>query len=422
MGVHPPRAIVLLIIMLTLPATLATADLTAGDPLVIDVLLIDRALFQGWSFDRMLSADPSISVQGVPMPGHYTIAGGEDPDYMNRVMRLYMPRSYDYMRETADMVLLREASCGSYDYPDVYFDAKWMVWFVRAVQEEGMSFGMWGGDACWGGLGDGNYKSWGDTIIDQILPFESLGGYNPTRPAFNLPSFVDPEHELARLPWKYAGHVELLNKVRPKLGSTLVAQAIRTDATYPWIAWWESGEGRVVGETQVFGSAGGGTSTMYMYNEWEWYQDFVIYLVYFGTGKPIPGDILRAHRLREEINTHLSKSSLVISLFDFVEKFGASTVSIFNELEEIDQLRLKAEEFYRTDDYDSASEVFDEIHVAWMNLNARAIKVKENALVWVYIIEWFTVTAASLIAGSVLWLLMVRRRLYREIGTTRTGS
>jgi hypothetical protein len=416
---HLSSVVVLLLIPISLQASLAVADLSAKDPLVIDVLLIDRVLFQGWSFDRMLSVDPSISVLGVPMPGHSTIMDGQDPDYMNRVMRIYMPRSYEYLRETADMVLLREASCGSYDFPEVCFDAKWMVWFVRAVQEEGMSFGMWGGDPCWGGHGDGNYKSWGDTIIDEILPFESLGGYSPTRPAFNVPRFIDPEHGLARLPWVSAGYVELLNKVRSKLGSTLVAEAVGTGSAFPWIAWWESGKGRVVGETQVFGSAGGGTSTMYMHDHWEWYQDFVIYLVYFGVGKPVPDDIYRAHGLREEINTHLSRRSLVISLFEFVEKFGASTVALYDELEEINHLELEAEEFYRMDDYDSASEVFDEIQVAWMNLNARAIRVKENALVWVYVIEWITVTAASLIAGSVLWLLMVRRRLYREIGITR---
>ena len=412
-------AMAFLLIQISLQAALTISDISAGDSQVIDVLLIDRALFQGWSYDRMLSADPSISVLGVPMPGHYTIAGGDDPDYMNRVMRIYMPRSYDYMRETVDMVLLREASCGSYDYPEVYFDAKWMQWFVRAVQEEGMSLSMWGGDACWGGLGDGNYKSWGETIVGEVLPFESLGGYNPPRPAFNDPHFIDPGHELNRLPWASAGHVELLNRVRPKQGSTLVADAVGPGGTYPWIAWWDSGQGRVVGEAQVFGSAGGGTSTMYMYNEWEWYQDFAIYLVYFGVGKPVPGDVARAHRIREEINTHLDRASLVISLFEFIEEFGASTATLYDELEDIDQLKERADEFYRMDDYDSAADVFEDINAAWMELNARAIEVKENALIWVYVIEWFTVTAASLVAGSVLWLVMVRRRLYREMGTTR---
>jgi hypothetical protein len=278
---------------------------------------------------------------------------------------------------------------------------------------------MWGGDASWGGQGEGAYTSWGDTILDVILPFQSLGGYNPDMAAFHHPRFFDPEHGLARLPWKSAGPVELLNKVEPKDGATPIAEAHIGDTHYPWIAWWESGKGRVVGEAQVFGSHG---TTNRMYNEWKWYQDYLIYLVYFGAGKPIPVDIERAHRIREEINTHMDKSALLISLLEFIEKFGASTVKLYEELEEVNQIELQAEEYYRMDDYDSASDVFEDVHRAWMELNARAIEMKKNALLWVYIIEWITVTAASMIAGSFLWLVMVRRKLYREIGTTRVGE
>ena len=355
------------------------------------------------------------------MPGHYTLSLGGDPDYMNRVLRLYMPRTYQHMRETADMIVLREASCGSYDFPQVFFDARWMVWFVKAVQEDGVPLSMWGGDASWGGLGDGNYKSWGDTVLDQVLPFNSLGGYNPPRPAFNKPRFLDPTNGLTRLPWGSAGHVELLNKVTPKPGAILLAEAVGASATYPWIAWWESGKGRVLGETQVFGSAGGGTATLYMCNEWDWYQDFLIYLVYFGAGKPIPDSPERAHRLREEINIHREKRGLLISLLEFIEKFGASTVRLQEELEDMEQLERMAEDSYLRDDYDTASDLFDDLQRTWVALNAKAIKAKENALLWVYVIEWFTVTAAGMIAGSFLWLVMVRRRLYREIATTRMG-
>ena len=81
-----------------------------------------------------------------------------------------------------------------------------------------------------------------------------------------------------------------------------------------------------------------------------------------------------------------------------------------------------AEEHYRNDDYDSASDLFEQVHSAWMELNAKAIEVKRNALLWVYIIEWFTVTAAAMIAGSFLWLVMVKRKLYREVATTRTDQ
>jgi hypothetical protein len=275
---------------------------------------------------------------------------------------------------------------------------------------------MWGGDASWGGGGEGFYKNWGETVLDPILPFEGLGGYYPDYAANNRPHFIDPEHPLARLPWKQAGPVELLNKVETKQGATLVADALGVGANYPWIAWWESGKGRVVGETQVFGSYG---TTNVMSTDWRWYQDFLIYLVYFASRKPIPEDVYRVHRLREEINIHTDKNLLLISLLEFIEKFGASTVQLYEELEELNAVELVAEEHYRRDEYDRVAEIFEEIHLAWEVLNGKAIKVKENALVWVYLIEWLAVTGVSLISGVFLWTVMIRRRLFREVSTTR---
>jgi hypothetical protein len=252
--------------------------------------------------------------------------------------------------------------------------------------------------------------------MDQILPFESLGSYNPTYAAYHKPRFVVEDHPLARLPWSSAGPVELLNKVLPKQGATLVAEAYMGDTVYPWIAWWRSEKGKVVGEAQVFGSHG---TTNRMLEDWKWYQDYLIYLVYFNADKPIPEDIYRAHRIREEINTHIDKASLLVSLLEFVEKFGASTVTLYEELNAINAVEQEAERFYREDDYDSASEVFERVHASWMELNARAIEVKKNALLWVYVIEYSAVTGTSMVTGTVLWYLMVRRRLYREMGTTR---
>jgi len=51
-----------------------------------------------------------------------------------------------------------------------------------------------------------------------------------------------------------------------------------------------------------------------------------------------------------------------------------------------------------------------------------AIDLKNMALLWVYVIEWSIVTATALIAGFVLWSLMVRRKLYQEVGATRLAG
>jgi hypothetical protein len=44
---------------------------------------------------------------------------------------------------------------------------------------------------------------------------------------------------------------------------------------------------------------------------------------------------------------------------------------------------------------------------------------KDTALLWIYISEWMVTTAVALISGTILWWLMVRRELYREVTTTQ---
>ena len=48
-----------------------------------------------------------------------------------------------------------------------------------------------------------------------------------------------------------------------------------------------------------------------------------------------------------------------------------------------------------------------------------ALRLKDHVLVWIYLIEWLTVTGVFLVAGFTLWTLMIRRRLYREVAVTR---
>jgi len=50
---------------------------------------------------------------------------------------------------------------------------------------------------------------------------------------------------------------------------------------------------------------------------------------------------------------------------------------------------------------------------------AKAMKLKDQAMLWIYLIEWSVVTATLTIGGFVLWSLMVRGRLYREVGGTK---
>ncbi len=52
-------------------------------------------------------------------------------------------------------------------------------------------------------------------------------------------------------------------------------------------------------------------------------------------------------------------------------------------------------------------------------VSQEAEKAMHRALIWVYVSEWFVVTGTSLASAFVLWTLMVRRRMYREVDITR---
>jgi hypothetical protein len=408
----------LLPIILVVPAA---AVLGAGDPDLVDVLYLCRA--STWNAERrdlILAADPSINVLGVETVGAFAIWQGEiNPASVNRRLRIYMPRSYQQLIEERDLVVLHDAPHSHPQQPEVRLDPKWLHWWSEAVIEEGMSLSMWGGDASWGGQGEQVNPSWGETVLEPILPFECLPAYSPSTPKPMQPDFVDPAHPLARLPWDRSPPIMVLNNVALKQGAQLIARARSRGEAYQWMALWIQGEGKVLGETQVFSSLGAGAR---MREDWDWWQDFVIYLTYLAADKAIPADIIQAHRIREEINTHIAQASLMVSLLEFVERFGISTVDLYSDLDDINLLKMRAEEHYRQEDYDGAAEVFEEINSAWGELNVKAIRVKENALIWVYMIEWLVVTSAAIISGTVVWTLMIRRRMYREIGTTRIAA
>ena len=115
--------------------------------------------------------------------------------------------------------------------------------------------------------------------------------------------------------------------------------------------------------------------------------------------------------------------NLFVSVLEFVEKFGADTGELYDELLAVDAgIFMDAKVAYMEGDYPDALSMSkvgnEEIKV----LVDRALEARERALLWIFVIEWLTVSGTSMISGFVLWTLMVRRRIYREVETTRLQS
>ena len=157
-------------------------------------------------------------------------------------------------------------------------------------------------------------------------------------------------------------------------------------------------------------------------NEWEYYGDYLINMAYLTVGMTIPQDLELSHLVRTELAEYQLQRTVTVSLLEFAEKFGGNVVDLEDRLAETGGRKMEADDLYLDQDYESVLEVMGEV---WDQLNAindDAIKVKDRALTWVYFIEWLTVTGTMLVCGFVLWSLMVRRRAYRAVRTTRLRS
>ena len=154
-------------------------------------------------------------------------------------------------------------------------------------------------------------------------------------------------------------------------------------------------------------------------NDWEYYPDYLVNMVYLVAGIPIPQDVQLVHLVRQELASYSSQRSVTMSMLEFAEKFGANIAKLEGRLAEINGEKAEADDLYLNQDYEGVLSKMAQIKQELMEINEQAVKLKDQALFWVYVIEWFAVTATMLIAGFVLWSLMIRRRVYREVKATR---
>jgi hypothetical protein len=135
----------------------------------------------------------------------------------------------------------------------------------------------------------------------------------------------------------------------------------------------------------------------------------------------LPEDLTLFEVFRNEFHEYPTRRALATGLMEFIEKFGVNSEQIVQRITEIDQMRREAENLFLEQEYSLALQKLDEVNEEFRLLSQDLVDLKERALFWIYVFEWLTVCATIMICGFVLWTLMVRRRLYREVRVTRTA-
>jgi len=147
--------------------------------------------------------------------------------------------------------------------------------------------------------------------------------------------------------------------------------------------------------------------------------DMILAELIFSTGRKLPQDVVAVHRLRTKFSGFKESKSFVYSLIDFVETFGANANPITRKMGETATTVQQARQLYLDQQYEKSSLLMDQALREIEDLREEALKLKDRALFWIYLVEWLVVTGVSLLAGTALWTLMIRKRLYRQAPTTR---
>jgi hypothetical protein len=372
----------------------------------------------GW-----LESDPAFDFVVVPVrrdTGGWTNYPEEEA---KRYVRLYFPRTFDRL-------VYYDFLC----YVDTYFGhltGNQIDMMYRAIRDEGLGgLTTLGGGISWV---DEYRTSWANSKVGDAFPTNYLqppGQIKYVEP-FAIKLVDSPTIPPVFTPFSQLGIEGQVGRQAAELGAkdgaTTFATMIDTmitleDTGMPFAVAWDYGEGTtwsvatdIQSNYNLFWTRHGGG------DGYQYAMDLFLNMLLYSTGRETISDILRFHSVREQFAFYMESKSILFSLLEFVEKFGASRVAIDGDLEVVDEMHAEAMELYLNQDIDGALDalerVFDEMDV----VSLRTMVLKDRALLWVYIVEWAVVTATLMICGFALWTIMIKRRLYREAGLTRAA-
>jgi len=350
-----------------------------------------------------IKADPAFVA--TPIPATYAHTGTYTGRQLEQFMRIYMPRTYKQMVLQQDVIVLSDANRG-------LFKNEHLEWFRRGVEEDGMGIMMVGGIEAFGG--DSGYPSWSGSPVEEALPVLCVDG-KTFRKDFKAQVKAPDDPFIKSLPWKTMPFFHGMNVVNEKEGSKLLLSS-DVSPHHPVLVYWNYGKGSGLAHAPDWTPAWG-ASIMY---DWDYYADYIVNMNYLISGVDIPQNPELMHRIRTRFTDYATKRALAVSLMEFVESFGAKIAPAEEDLEEIAKTEKAAEEYYIEQDYDQTLSTLDQIDKDFDVLSKKLVELKDRALFWIYVVEWLAVSGTAVLCGVLLWTLMVRRRLYREVEITRS--
>ena len=205
------------------------------------------------------------------------------------------------------------------------------------------------------------------------------------------------------------------NRVNIKTGAEEFARFVpQVKAPSPFWATWKVGEGRTFAICGDWTPAGG-----VVFMRWEYYSDFAINLMLYLSGNDLPENLDMVHKARRGFLEYRSARGYLFGIMDFAERFGANMAPVEQIIEEAGSTYEKATSAYLRMDYAQSVELLQQCLELLAKGSTKAMRLKDQAMLWIYVVEWCTITGTLCACGFAVWTLMVKRRLYQEVKTTR---
>ena len=394
---------------------LCTPMVRAGQPKLIEVLAIGATIAPATQIVSWLTDEPLTSVSQVPTRGFGEVLS---PEAYTRFVRLYLPRNYDAMLQYDLFIYV--GGC-------VEFITPTQTALLKSVVVEGGK----GALADLGGVSTevNLIETWINSGIWEIFPSDAVGVYasgdwwRAQRP-FTIRLLSDRENDPLE-PFLPLGVEKIVGNygrlIIPQPGSTIYATMagivfLGYDEP-PFLVAWDHGKGRTMLVAEFF--------------NWQWFRspaeggqneyslDIVLNMLMNVLDRPVFQDVLLLHNARLRIGEYHQRYVMLISVLDFVEGFGANTGPIRGDLEEIQGLFDQAKAEYLQQNLEASISAMDAIIQRMALISGDAFALKDRALLWVYTIEWLAVSGTVMASGTLLYTVMLRRRMFREPRTTR---
>lgn len=395
------------IILVVLVASVGIPCARGADDGRISVFLIGGTHPAGNPFTGYVMVDPLFTYALEPIPPDL------EDGLKRKLDRVYYPRTREMLIDSYDMIVFNDARLQ-------HFTPRQLHDLDYAFREAGIcSMSTFG-------------PAW-EQVWEITTLYDTSPALDYTDEWFHGVFWVrfSPDREPVFTPFVSLGMERILGDAYhlmvAKPGATEWGRMLPRDT--PWMISWRPGGGSAGLQwvctdgfnAQWWGISGWGhtAGTVGVEGRNPYAIDMATNLMLYSVGRELISDIQARREARHLLEAFRAEKLLILHVMDWADNFGANILPLTEKLYEVEADAETAVGHYLEQDYATTIGGMEEVAEMISAITREAVSLKDEAMFWVFLSEWLTITSTGVVAGMVVWSLMIRRRVYRAVETTR---